>query len=663
MVKITAKQNTFGGISYKLADPNNTPLKKITKPLSLAFQYLHSVDGIDDIASGLGQTLPGLAAPTATATLLIPPTPFVIAGAAGAIHESIEQFRSDYPAALQKVLDRQTLLIANFKRIGIKNNALKRLLSSHIQTKKSLTACDVQQHAQQFLQQAKYLASHNDSQTIWHHVAQCEEEEAQRHISRIERDGNALNAAAMTGMSMGMLTSTTAAVTNIAQETGTALASTVPSILGTTTNAVFLPSQILMAMSGVSRFKVGKLREKALQNDQQAIDCLHHTSPQSLNDKTTISLNALIERKRQLNKYQSTYSGALLASGQTIMAGNSIAALSGAGIAATAALAPPGIALTLAGVGLHIAYEKKEEKLTGANASAQAKEAVQHRNQYLDTLVTQDDLMQAIKNTEKNYADYQAALAHIKLFSLMKEEIKTSEKKDDLNRPLFSRTQRQQRMHAMVEHGKKGLGYGTSLLHDDLLMTQDFLKKEKAFFAHPTQENQRFATARLANAIEHHPFIRQHKIKESVAQKIELSVVKKLIKQAKHDVAIASFFNSQAEKKTGLSDLENFAKRNETANDIYQNSLVKHLVHQGKMDAKFLRHDAAQHLIQLAHLAKESQQSRSYLNPVSFYVNQRTTLPHSSAQPPTQIPHIKLEPNISNMQMTGYKNLSFHLDA
>ena len=136
-----------------------------------------------------------------------------------------------------------------------------------------------------------------------------------------------------------------------------------------------------------------------------------------------------------------------------------------------------------------------------------------------------------------------------------------------------------------------------------------------------------------------------------------------MIKQAKHDVAIASFLSSQAEKETGLSDLETFAKRNETANDIYQNSLVKYLVHQGKMDAKFLRHDAAQNLIQLAHMAKESQQSRSYLNPVSFYVNQKTTLPNSRTQPPTQISHIKSEPNMTNMSIAGYKNLNFHLDV
>ena len=460
MVQITAKHNTFGGTDYKLANPDNTLLRKITKPFSLAFQYLHSVDGIDDIASGLGQTLPGLAAPAVTAAVLIPPTRFVITGAAGAIHESIEHFKSDYPAALQKVLDRQMLLIANFSSIGIENNVIEFLFTLHRKTKKALMAWDVQQHAQQFLQQAKYLASYHCSELTLHHIAQYEKEEAQRQISRTERDGSALNATAMTGMSMGMLTTTAAAATNIAQESGNMLASTVPNILGTTTNAVFLPSQISMAMCGVSRFKTGKLREKALEQDQQAIDCLHHTSPQPLHEKTTTSLNALIERKRQLNKYHSTYSGALLASGQTIMAGNSIAALSGAGIAATAALAPPGIALTLAGVGLHVAYEKKEEKFTGVHASAKAKETSQSPSHCIDALVTQNGIMQTIKNTEKKYADYQATLADMKLFSLMNEEIKISEKKDDLNRPLFSRTQRQQRMHAMVKDGKKGGGAG-----------------------------------------------------------------------------------------------------------------------------------------------------------------------------------------------------------
>lgn len=663
MVKITAKHNLFGGTHYKLADPNDSVLKKITKPLSLAFKYLHSVDGIDDIASGLGQALPGVAAPATTVALLVPPTPFVLAGAAGAIHESIEHFRNDYPTALQKVLDRQTLLMASFKSLGIKNNVLKYLHASHIHTKNALTAYDTQHYARQFLRQVKHLASNNSSQMIAHHIAQYEEEEAQRHISRIERDSSALNATAMTGMSAGMITSTAAAATNIAQEADNILAGTASSILGTTTNAVFLPSQVGMAMYGMSRVKAGKLRDKALQNDQQAIHSLHHASPQPLSDKTITSLDALIKNKRHLNKHHSIYSGALLASGQTIMAGNSIAALSGAGIAATAALAPSGIALTLAGAGLRITYEKKEEKFTGTSASAQTKEIAQHPNQNIDALVAQDGPMQAIKNIEKKHADYQAALAHMKLFSLMEKEIKISEKKDDLNRPLFSRTQRQQRMHAMVEHGKKDAFHGTGLLSDDLAMAQDFLKKEKTFFTHPTQENQKFATARLANAIEHHPFIRQHKIKENVAQKIEHSVIKGLIKNAKKETAIAAFLRTQTEKETRLSDLEDFAKQNKTANDIYQNSLVKHLVPQGKTDAKFLRHDAAQKLIQLAHIAKKSQQSHADLNPRSSYVDQRGMLPNSKTQQQTEIAHPRSASSMTTMQTTGYKNRSFHLDT
>lgn len=203
---------------------------------------------------------------------------------------------------------------------------------------------------------------------------------------------------------------------------------------------------------------------------------------------------------------------------------------------------------------------------------------------------------------------------------------------------------------------KKGGGQGTSLLLDDLAMMQNLLKKESVFFRHPTQEKQKSAKAKLANAIEYHPFIRQHKIKEDTAQKIEHSIAKKLIKKAKKDAAIAAFLNAQAEKETCLSDLEDFAKQNKTADDIYKNSLVKHLVHHGKMEAKFLRHDTAQKLIQLAHIAKESQQNQAYLNMTSSSSNTKT-------QHQTHMPHTKPTSNIASMQINGYKNLSFHLDA
>lgn len=626
MVKITVKHNIFGGTDYKLAGANNSPLRKIIQPFCLAYKYLHSADGIDDVASGCGQIFPDVAAPALTVACLCPPTPFVIAGAAGAIHESVEHFRNDYPPDLQKVLDRQTLLMANFKSIGIKNSALKLLLASHIQTKQSLTAYDAQHYAQQFLQQAKYLASNHASPIILHDIAQYEEEEPQRHMSRIERDSSTLNAAAMTGMSTGILVSAAAAMTSAAKEAGEPIANIVPSIMGTTANAMFLPSQIGMAMYGISKFKAGKLRDKALEKDQQAIASLHHAAPQPLSDQTITSLDALIKRKRHLNKQHSIYAGALLSSGQTIMAGNSIAALSGAGIAATAALAPPGIALTLTGVGLHIFHEKKEKKLIGTNASAPTKKATPQPSQYIDALIAQNGIMQAIKDTEKKHADYQAALAHMKLFSLMKREIKTSEKKDDINRPLFSRTQRQQRMHAMIEDGKKDVLHGTSLLRNDLAVAQNSLREEKDFFTHPTQENQKLATTRLANAIEDHPFIRQHKIKENVAHKIARSVVNGLIKNAKKEAAVAAFLSTQAEKEIRLSDLEEFAKENQTAKDIYQKNLVKYLVQQGKIDAKFLRHDAAQKLIQLAHIAKKDEKSHPYLNSIPSYLDQRRTL-------------------------------------
>lgn len=662
MIKIT-NTFTFGSTNYKLADSNDSVSKKICKPFVLAYKYLHSADGFDDVASAGGQICPDSAAPALTLSCLGLFTPFVIVGAAGAIHESVEHFRNDCPANLQKVLDRQTLLMANFKSIGIKNSALKLLLASHIQTKQSLTVYDAQHYAQQFLRQAKRLASKHASPIILHDIAQYEEEEPQRHISRVERDSSTLNAAAMTGMSAGMLASVATAATRSAQEAGAPIASIVPSIMGTTANAVFLPSQIGMAMYGISEFKAGKLRDKALEKDQQAIASLHHAAPQPLSDQTISSLDALIKRKRYLNKRHSICAGALLASGQAIMAGNSVAALSGAGIAATAALAPPGIALTLAGIGGHIAYEKKEEKFTGTNASAPTKKATPQPSQYIDTLITQNGIMQAIKDTEKKHADYQAALAHLKMFSLMKREIKTSEKKDDLNRPLFSRTQRQERMHAMAEHGKKDALHSTSLLRNDLAMTQNFLKEEKTFFTHPTQESRQFATTQLANAIENHPFILQHKIKENVAHKIARSVVNELIKHAKKEAAVAAFLSRQVDKETHLSDLEDFAKHNQTANDIYQKSLIKHLVQQGKTDAKFLRHDAAQKLIQLVHIAKEEQKNHPSLDFTPSYIDQRSTLPNPRTRQRTDVLHTRPAPNMTNMQIAGYRNPSFGLDA
>lgn len=90
----------------------------------------------------------------------------------------------------------------------------------------------------------------------------------------------------------------------------------------------------------------------------------------------------------------------------------------------------------------------------------------------------------------------------------------------------------------------------------------------------------------------------------AVADKIFYGTLKMLTKKAQDDLAIKAFLTApegKKQKEIQSGDLEQFIKQNATAKAIYQENLAKYLIRQGKLDLKFLRHDAAENIVKGAH--------------------------------------------------------------
>lgn len=167
---------------------------------------------------------------------------------------------------------------------GIPCAQLTLLFRNHKQTMSAKTIHGVKQYTQCFLEEAQRWAKLLDCSEIWHQLAQYQYELSCQYIAQIERDLSSMNAAAMSGMSMGMLTSTATALVDTVEQAGVPIQIT-STVMETVSGSVFLASQLAMTTYGASKIATGKLRDQALKKDQ----------------KTLQKLNQILDKKTLLN--------------------------------------------------------------------------------------------------------------------------------------------------------------------------------------------------------------------------------------------------------------------------------------------------------------------------------------------------------------------------
>lgn len=573
-VKVKQERSLLGKNSYALVDSEDqSKLKKtfnqFAAPFNWAYKNLRSIDGIDDLGAALGSTLPEVAAPAVTASIIGGLAPFVYAGAVGAVHESVKQVREIYPQAVQNTLIREKQVVDG-------------LVDKHTSAAEHL-------HRQAHYQRAL----------------------AHQKIAKLERNASPINALAMTGMSTGMLASTIAgALDTSAMHMASEALNTAAATTGTVASGIFLASQVGMAAYGVSRVKVGKQRDYQLKQDQIA---LQHLPRNDTSHSSTYYANAarqsvqeVLQRQRYYNQHHSISAGAVLATGQSAMFASNIAMLSGVAAPIVMGVAfSTGVPLTLAGSAQKIIYENRENKMKGAGHSPSVQKQVEAND--IDNamhgvfakkhLHLRQAFQDEVDQVHQKYMQYQTGLAEMKLFSLRQAAL------EQKKLPATPEERIQQLIH-MIKKGGKYFPHSTTLVSSDLNATEQILYQydKRAFTGTPSA-----LRANLLEEVQRSIAAHQIQLDPKLYQMALREVVTALGRSASADPDIAHFLRAEPgkqNKQITLEDIALFAQKNAVANDVYHQKLTSMLIKQAKCDLKFLRESAKNELVYLAHSAR-----------------------------------------------------------
>lgn len=364
---------------------------RVSAALNNLAMKLHSIQGIDETASALGMSLRGnaqslesaaaaigvsaesleegvaltgtasaasaFAGPAVSLASCAIAVPIVGLGAYGAVKECSELWKKIYPEALRQVLSSQEELIKLFESEGKKADELSSLRGVHNAMKTSSTNLfKIRAYGKEFLQIAVKLAKGDkaSSDADWYAVAQCQQEEKHRNITRIERDivGPA-NAIAMMGMTSGLPCAGTGAVATMLGQA--AIAHTAEQVA----MGIFLPAQAAMITAGSANVATGLLHRHVLQEDKRALAYLKGSGTDQHTHHTALkkSIEQLIDRKRTYNQCKIA-AGAMTATGQSMMTAGTVTSLTPAAVASPALFAV-GAASTVGASAIEIISNKK----------------------------------------------------------------------------------------------------------------------------------------------------------------------------------------------------------------------------------------------------------------------------------------------------------------
>lgn len=640
-----------GQAKYKAAQEQSISIR-IAKSLNHLAEKLHSIQGIDETASAFSMSLKGapqaleeslpiitasatsveegiatshllsqstsaLAGPAISLTSCMLATPIVGLGAYGATKECLTFWKKTYPTALYQVIDHQHTLIKLFEKQNQHPAVLNELKTCHHLMKQFgstpfTTFIQVKKYGQRFLELALILAkeSNTTAPESGYAIAQYQRAEAQRHIHRIERDIiGPTNTMAMTGMASGLPAAGAGAIATMIGKT--AIAHTAETIAA----SIFMPAQAAMIIAGTAKASTGILTHQALKADKQALTYLETLNTQDNLQHypgLTESLEQIVDQEIAINK-RKIAAGALTAGGQSMMMAGTITSLTPAAVASPALFAV-GAASTVSASAIEMLADHKRNKFKGANHSNAATEQAQINHQTIAATIKNTGLNDALKAAAQQNTHYQSTLRKLKFYSLLMKVLSDEEKKSENISSTAQQQKRLQKLDKMLCHGHKSFFSRTSLLKIDIeLMQQGYRSGQYLEGLHNLQgsasalKSQVLALLNQEQETQQNQLIQQLGLKNEVGKKVLHATIKKLNKHAIEDVSIHTFLKPYAEKKEHvitLDSLDSFSKSNKIALNIYEQELAKHLINQGKEDAKFLRHEVAQQILLLVHTAK-----------------------------------------------------------
>ncbi len=580
-VSITSSRFITGHVSVH-ADGE---IPTLARPFKRAYDELRSIDGIDEFATLVGQIFPKLGQSIVTLGVVVPATPFVAMGAAGAISESIEHFKEIYPDLMLDLASQKSAIFDQLRKEG-------------------LTGTEITEIETKFEKALAYLRE-NGSDKLRYQIDLYERADADRKIERLERNASVLGAAGMTAMTVGMGPMAVQAAAGIVEHTANQVfyegmmvakdAGIVGSTAALVGGAIVLPAQIAIAVQGGVRVVNGIKADKALKKSSAAIGKLvaHPEYGNSISGGAKESAQELLARRRYYNAHHSISAGSATAAGQSLMAAGTVASMgvvsAPIGLALTAAGAP----LTIGGAVQRVVYLNKEKRALGEKASSDAKQ------KELDLLPSMEafGFAETVRAASSRVTDRQDGVARSKLHSLIQhvldKEIKRGKR--------ASAESRLAELEKLARTGRKSFFTRTTLLKSDLEVMRSILSdySEEGFFEGTAAMVQGRLHAKADSPFDGTYLDISAKSKARVLKKTVREVVKnrKLTAGDKGPLALAP---KQRRKDITMEQMLQAARHNDTVNGVFRKHLTRTLIEQTKTDSKYLRNDATNKLAGVA---------------------------------------------------------------
>lgn len=309
---------------------------------------IKSVDGIDELATLLGQILPGIAGPIATTSVLTFAAPFVWLGIIG-MKEEYEEALQEFQYILEdKATSRDKLAILSLHSAKY-TDVINRKLGLNIKFDPNVI---IESDKMNIDRLAKQILVHQKLQN-------------DKLIAGIEKRYGWNGALGMAGMFAGILTATGAAVSEIiAIVTSNVVAANVASMLVYASGGTFIVGQTAMSIYAGSKAHQGFKKVNQLKSLKSGVDKSVFISNQS---KSNVS--EILQKEADFIKRDRVRYGIATIIGQSFMFAGVVASLSGVGILASVPLFVIGTAFTIVPAVDRIITEKRESYFKGLKSA------------------------------------------------------------------------------------------------------------------------------------------------------------------------------------------------------------------------------------------------------------------------------------------------------
>lgn len=599
-----------------------------------AYNYLRSIDGIDEFTGATGQVLPQLHQSLLSLSILLPAIPLVGVGAKGAFDESVESYKNIYPAFMKDIKEKKQEILGILQQHFAGDDDNKKCVEEKIKPFFDawinwLQGGNEKENIKNFQQLGatwKLLQEQgNFTAKPLYMATEYQRMKQEVPMVKIDRDFSPLQATAMSLMTGGMVGLSAKSIADLVMSQGISGAAAVGDLAGIVSNILLLPAQLMMTGYGISQTISGHQRGKLLQENRSLLKNGHQ--PDVIKENIA-QLKEIADRKIHYNYKQRIEYGTVTAVGQAAMALSSLSAITGIGSAVGFVPALIGAPATIYGSYIRTRTRVQEGKYLGARDAQNVSEkrlnfeklarntttTSTDTNQTAQSGITTTDTLDTIVKTAANtMLEQQKIIAEVKLLSLIQKTIDKANKNniqltvEILHQQvgftvdkLLDRVLRSQKKF-IEQPGKYFIRQHTSLLSDDLKIIKRMLSDGEYNIGCldgklDRQQGCYGLSSRVEYIKENHNLALSIKTKEKI---LESSVREflKLVCENKNIKEALQHQDGVSDRLFNWNDLQEIIQHDEQAKAIYTRYHNHYFIKQMKNEGKSLRDDAYNHII------------------------------------------------------------------